>query len=310
MWMRSKAFLLAVSLAALTLIACKTKPQETPTRGSLDVYVSDSHLSLAQKEADLFTSLYTDARITLLSASTRECLVHLINDSVRFVLTDRPLNNEERQIIKKAELKIDSIKIAMDALAILVNRVSDLESLSMADFTAIVDRKITTWQQLPGSGLTGPLQFVTTGKNSGAYELLKNHFLKRSQDFVPAVITAAQSEVVEYVAKNPQALGLASLACFKEDTLKALTEEPDGAVRALAFNATDSTGAPVRYKLHQANVYMQKYPLCYPLYVYFNRKSLLAAGFCSFIASAPGQKIILNSGLVPTTMPVRLVQLR
>ncbi len=310
MWMKSKTLLLAGSLAVLSLVACKTRPQETPTSGKLTLYVSDSHLSLVKKEADLFTSLYTGARIDLLSASTRECLVHLLNDSVRLVLTDRPLNDEERQIIKKAELNIDSIKVAQDALALLVNRVNSLESISMADFAAIVDQKITAWQQLPESRLTGPLQFVATGKNSGAYELLKNHFLKREKDFVPAVIAGGQSQVVEYVAKNPQALGLASLACFKEDTLKTLTEEPDGAVRTLAFAAVDSTGAPVNYRLHQANVYMKKYPLHYPLYVYFNRKSLLATGFCAFIASAPGQKIILNSGLVPTTMPVRLVQLR
>jgi phosphate transport system substrate-binding protein len=312
MWMMSKILPRLSLLLLLPLIACSinTKPKESTTRGELGVYVSDSHLSLAKKEADLFISLYNEANITLYSASTRECLVHLINDSVRLVLTDRPLNAEELQVIKKDELKIDSIQVALDALALLVNRVNDLPGLSMADLTAIVDGRITTWQQLPGSGLTGPLQLVTTGKNSGAYELLNTHFLKRTQDFVPAVITAAQSEVVEYVAKQPQALGIASLACFKEDTLKVLTEEPDGPVRPLAFIGTDSTGAPVRNKLHQANIHLKKYPLYYPLYVYFNRKSLLAAGFCSFIASAPGQKIILNSGLVPTTMPIRLVQIR
>jgi phosphate transport system substrate-binding protein len=35
----------------------------------------------------------------------------------------------------------------------------------------------------------------------------------------------------------------------------------------------------------------------------------VAAGFLAFVASAPGQKILLNAGLVPATMPVRLVQI-
>lgn len=310
MSMRSRFLLLAGTVALIALAACDTRPKESPTRGRLQVYVSDSHLSLARKEADLFTSLYEESRIDLLTASTRECIVHLLNDSVRFILIDRALNPEELQVIKKDKLAIDSIVVARDALALLVNRLNSLESLSMTEFTAIIDGRITSWQQLPASGLSGPLHLVSTGKNSGAYELLKNHFLKRQEDFVPAVITSAQSQVVEYVATHAQALGLASLATFKEDTLKTLTQEPAGAVRALAFTGTDSTGAPVRLKLHQGNVYLKKYPLHYPLHVYFNRKSQLAAGFCSFITSAPGQKIILNSGLVPTTMPVRLVTLR
>ena len=37
---------------------------------------------------------------------------------------------------------------------------------------------------------------------------------------------------------------------------------------------------------------------------------LLAAGFAAFVASAPGQKLIVNAGIVPATMPVRGVQLR
>ena len=314
MWTKSKLLLLAAATVLPALTACKMqiKPKESPTSGALGVYVSDSHVSLAKKEADLFASLYPDARITLYGASTRECLVHLINDSVRMVLTDRPLNKEELQIIDKADpkLKLDSLKVAFDAQALLVNRVNDLEDLTMADFTAIIDQEITNWQQLPASGLAGPLHLVTTGKNSGAYELLKYHFLRRSEDFVPSVIAANQAEVVKYVATHAQALGIASLAAFKEDTLKSLTEETDGMVRPLAFVMPDSSGAPARQKLHQGNVYLKKYPLHYPLYVYFNRKSLLAAGFCSFIASSPGQKIILNSGLVPATMPIRLVQLR
>ncbi|HQG46289.1 MAG TPA: substrate-binding domain-containing protein, partial [bacterium] len=311
-WMRSKVLLFAAAASLLVWTACaiNSKPKESPTSGKLSLYVSDSHAALAAKEADLFCSLYNDAHITLYSASTRECLVHLINDSVRMVLTDRALNAEERRIITQEKLKIDSLQVAVDALALLVNRVNDLQALSMAELTGIIDQRLTTWQQLPGSGLTGRLELVTTGKNSGAYELLKNHFLHRIEDFVPAVMTAAQSEVVKYVAKHPQALGIASLACLKEDSLKALSEEPDGAVRTLAFTGTDSTGALVHYKLHQANVYLKKYPLYYPLHVYFNHKSQLAAGFCAFIASAPGQKLILNSGLVPTTMPIRLVQIR
>ena len=81
-------------------------------------------------------------------------------------------------------------------------------------------------------------------------------------------------------------------------------------VRSLAFTGVDSTGQKASYGFYQAYVHLGKYPLNYPVYICLNdSKSALGAGFSAFIASAPGQKIILDWGLVPVTMPVRLVQL-
>jgi phosphate transport system substrate-binding protein len=294
----------------MTLSSCQQAPQETPTKGNLNVYVSDSHLSLVAKQADVFLSLYSEAHVNLLTASTRECLVHLLNDSVRMVFTDRALNAEERQIIAKAEMNIEEVKVAIHALGVLVNHYNKTDKLSVPELVDIIDQKIDNWNYFRESDLSGPIHLVTTGKNSGSYELLKNTFLKHEKDFIPDVILNSQAQVLEYVAKSPQAVGIVSLACFKEDTLKNLTEMPDAKVRPLAFNITDSTGATSRITLHQAYVYRGDYPLRYPLYVYFNRKSKLAAGFSAFIASRPGQTIIHNWGLGPTTMPVRLVKQR
>jgi phosphate transport system substrate-binding protein len=36
----------------------------------------------------------------------------------------------------------------------------------------------------------------------------------------------------------------------------------------------------------------------------------LGTGFVSFVAGDQGQRIILKSGLVPATMPVRLIQVK
>ena len=57
------------------------------------------------------------------------------------------------------------------------------------------------------------------------------------------------------------------------------------------------------------NIYQQYYPLTRDIYIYTRADNYgVAAGFSAFITSAPGQKIVMSSGLVPATMPVRLVQ--
>jgi phosphate transport system substrate-binding protein len=65
--------------------------------------------------------------------------------------------------------------------------------------------------------------------------------------------------------------------------------------------------------LHQANVYRGFYPLHYGVYIYCTTSDKRDAGpeigFTTFVASHPGQKIIMDAGLVPATMPIRLVQI-
>jgi phosphate transport system substrate-binding protein len=119
-------------------------------------------------------------------------------------------------------------------------------------------------------------------------------------------IFSSQSEVVTHIANHVSAIGLTSMASYG-----VIRSTPDtAAVRILKIEVVDSTNKVQTYYPYQAYIYTEEYPLHLPVYLYFMPdRSELAAGFSAFIASAVGQKIILNYGLVPATMPVRLVQL-
>jgi phosphate transport system substrate-binding protein len=297
----------------LAITACHKIPEETATSGRLTACVTESYLPLVKKHADEFTSIYTDAKVTLLGVSTREATVDFLNDSVKLVVIDRPFNQEEQTVAAQANLKYRTLKIAEDALAIIVNKSNKIDNISLNTLKDIVNKNIPRWDQLPDSKLTGSIEFVFTDKNSGAYELLKNNFLKLKEDIVPTATVKSQKNVFEYVAANPLAFGIISVACLKSvmsaDTASGEIDS-SGPVRALSIVSPDSTGQERVNRLNQANIYLGNYPLHYPVYVYFyETHAELAAGFCSYIASAPGQRIILKSGLVPATMPVRLVQL-
>jgi phosphate transport system substrate-binding protein len=127
------------------------------------------------------------------------------------------------------------------------------------------------------------------------------------KDITPSVIADSQREVLNFVANHPRAVGLVSVACYKDTSFQ--SQETRNQIHPLAFSGVDSLGQQTLYKLHQANIYLGQYPLHYPVYAYYSKRSQLALGFYSFVASAAGQKIILDWGLVPATMPVRLVQI-
>ncbi len=308
---RDRHFLLILALAGiLGLNACSKgnkEPEETVTSGKLTVIVSESHKHLFETEASEFMHYYDQAKVTVVGASTREAVVHLLNDSVRVVVADRKLNAEERGVAQKAGMNIEELLVAEDAFAVLVNKVNNLGIISRETLKGILTGAISRWNQVPSSGLIGPIALVMTGRNSGAYELLKESFFHLQEDMTVSVLEDFQANVLEKTANMANAIGMVSLACYKDTALSAVSPK----VKALAFAGIDSaTGEQTELKLHQGNVYLGKYPLHYPVYMMRNTKnSLLALGFCTFVASTPGQKVFLNWGLVPKKVPIRLVQL-
>ena len=61
----------------------------------------------------------------------------------------------------------------------------------------------------------------------------------------------------------------------------------------------------------QAYINDGRYPLTRSVWMINSDPHLgLAAGFLSFVSSVRGQRIILKTGIMPSTMPVRVVKLK
>ena len=121
----------------------------------------------------------------------------------------------------------------------------------------------------------------------------------------PAKVAKSSEEILQFVADHTNAIGMVGLNWLgtKKESVKVLElNDP---------SAPDSLGIRDKYiGPYQAHVYRGYYPISREIYVY-SRADIynVGSGFISFITSAPGQQIVLNNGLVPATMPVRLVQL-
>lgn len=288
-------------LFLFSLLACQLPEEKVVTRGKLLVLVPESHHRLLEREALEFNRLYPDAQVTVAATTTREAIVHMLNDSARVICTDRLLNEEEMRVAKAAELEIVETKIAEDALAVVVHRHNPMENLTLASLRDIVSGAKKQWREVPEAQWSGQIELALPGRNSGTYEILTRHFLKLETDAAPAFVGETSAAVLQYVDSHPYALGVVSVAAM-QDSLPNLRE--------LKLEAADSAAALPFVSLHQANVYRGWYPLHYALYLYRPAQHAgIALGFISFVASPPGQKIILNAKLVPATMPIRIVQL-
>ena len=292
---------LAATAAVLLLVGCNVPKEDTPSSGTLVGLVSESQSDVLATQVEQFESLYREAHVTLHGTTTRDAIVQFLNDSVRFICVDRPMNAEERAVARKAGKKFGEFPVAEDALAFIVRRDNPATQITQDAIRGIVTGALRDWTGIAPAG-SGAIRLALTGRNSGTYELLLRHFLKTDTDAAVAFVADSQAAIVDFVAGHGGAIGVVSVSALR-DTSKQ--------IRALAVERIDSTtGAKEFVKLHQAHIYQERYPYHYPVYVYsIEGIRGVHQGLTTFIASAPGQKNFQKAGLVPKTMPVRLVKL-
>ena len=297
-------FLLGFSIYAALLAGCMSERKESPTKGHLIIAVSESVSPVIEQEKLTFEELYVQAKIDLQITSTREAIARLFNDSILVIVSSRPLNQEEREIQKKYHLAMDEYKIAIDGVAIVVNKENPISQLRTTQLDSVFRGVLSSWATLGWEGSTGPIEICLPDRNSGLHEIVWNKILHGHPFALPTVVTQSSPEMLKYVWEHSNSVGMVGMNWIHENK---------GAVKVLELSdpeAPDSLGIRGEYYgPHQAHLYRGYYPLISDVYIYSRADRYgVGAGFIAFITSGAGQKIVLNSGLVPATMPVRLVE--
>jgi phosphate transport system substrate-binding protein len=215
----------------------------------------------------------------------------------------RPLNAEEVSVKNKFRLPVHEYKIAIDAVAVIVNNENPLRRLRTTELDSVLSGTVTRWNQLDVTGSSSQIALVLPDVNDAAREVAAGKVLRGRPFGRPARIANSSPEMIQDVVKDPDAIGIVGMNWLKDKA---------EAVRILELadpQAPDSLGKGKYFAPYQAYVYQGYYPIPREIYIYSTADNYgVAAGFISFITSGPGQKIVLNSGLVPATMPVRLVE--
>ncbi|MBP6609454.1 MAG: phosphate ABC transporter substrate-binding protein, partial [Paludibacter sp.] len=105
----------------------------------------------------------------------------------------------------------------------------------------------------------------------------------------------------------PQALGLVGVNWLsnKVDTTNLSFKD---VVKVMSVTNESVAKVENSYKPFQAYLFYGYYPLTRNVYIILNDpRSALPSGFTSFLTAQIGQRVILKSGLVPATQPIRVV---
>ena len=275
--------------------------------GNISSVGSDTLANLMTLWAEEFGKLYPNVNIQIQAAGSSTAPPALTEGTANLGPMSRKMKDNEIDDFESAHgYKPTAIPVAIDALAVFVNKDNPVKGLSIPQVDAIMSstRKcghatdITTWGE---AGLTGgwagkPIQLYGRNSVSGTYGFFKDEALCKG-DFKSNVNEQPGSaSVVQAVTTSANGIGYSGIG-YSTSGVKAipLTLKEGGAfVEPSPENAT--SGA---------------YPLSRFLYIYVNKKpneplAPLEKEFVKMVLSKVGQQVVIKDGYIP--LPAKAVE--
>lgn len=270
--------------------------------GTLDSIGSDTLNNLMTLWAEGFSRQYPNVRIQIEGKGSSTAPPALIAGTAQLGPMSREMKPTELDAFEKQfgypPLRV---RVAIDALAVYVNKDSPLDHLALGQLDAVFSKTrscggttdLATWGAL---GLQGrwarePISLYGRNSASGTYGFFKEHALCNG-DFRDTVKEQPGSaSVVQGVTEDLYGIGYSGIGYRTSG------------VKALALAATD--GGPF-IAADADGVYAGTYPLARFLFVYVNQPPDQAADplvkqFLTWVLSQQGQAMTVKDGYLPLT---------
>jgi phosphate transport system substrate-binding protein len=241
-------------------------------------------------EIATFTSLYKYAKITPEYVQETELISRFLKDSVKLVITSWEPSEQQKELLMTTNTIVRTTAVAYDAIALVLNKANNDSLFTYQNVNDLFTGKLTDWKELNPKSDLGKIVAVFDNDQSANIRYFKEEFKLSG---LPAGFYSVKSnqEVINYVASN---------------TSRAFSDKIKLAAVSHQVLNHGSYFLPV-----QGSIYDKSYPFTRKINL-VNRESFsgLASGFVSWCAAEQGQRIVLKSGLVPATMPIRLIQIK
>lgn len=312
--MRSRSFLKNMCIAgavAISVSACNTsgsKTLDTPTSGSITISVDETFAPIIESQIHTFENLYKYANVEAAYKPEGQVMQDLINDTVRFVVATRQLTSEEKQAFEKLKITPRITKIAVDGVALILHKDNKDTTLTMQQVRDIFTGTITSWKQLDSSAPDAPITIVFDNSNSSTSRFIVDSINQKKPLPGNTYASSSNSNLVDYVAQNRNSIGVIGVNWIS-DRDDSTTTSFLNKINVVGISTKEKPSSEDDFvQPYQAYLAQGTYPLRREVFIISREaRAGLGTGFASFIAGDKGQRIILKSGLVPASMPVRIV---
>lgn len=274
--------------------------------GNLSSVGSDTLANLMTLWAEEFNRSYPNVNIQIQAAGSSTAPPALTEGTSNLGPMSREMKDDELEAFEdKYGYKPTAIPVAIDALAVLVNKDNPIKGLTMEQVDAIfsstnkcgAEKSIETWGDA-GVAAWGAKSIQLYGRNSvsGTYGYFKEHALCKG-DFKNNVNEQPGSaSVVQSVTSSVNGIGYSGMG-YTTSGVRMVPLAKKGSttfVEATPENAIAGT-----------------YPLTRYLYVYVNKKPNqplppLENEFIKMVLSKTGQQVVIKDGYIP--LPAKVIE--
>src|SRR5688572_22353129 len=175
--MRRRLLIPTITILAAFVAGCAEAPAPPDQQGqslTINLKGSDTMLQLGQRWSEVYMRDHPNVRIQVTGGGSGTGIAALINGTTEICQSSRPIKPEEKESVKaNRNAETIEIPVAIDALAVYVNKQNKVDRLNMAQLKDIFQGKITNWKDVGGANAN----IILYGRenNSGTYVFFKEH---------------------------------------------------------------------------------------------------------------------------------------
>jgi phosphate transport system substrate-binding protein len=267
--------------------------------GSATSIGSDTLNNLMTLWLEEFRRFYPNVNIEIQGAGSSTAPPAVTEGTAQFGPMSRPMRQSEIDAFEQRhDYPPTAVPVAIDLLAVYVNRDNPIQGLTLAQVDAIFSatrrcghpNDVTRWGQVGMTGAWANRDFTLYSRNavSGTYGFFKDNALCGG-DFKPTINEQpGSSSVVQGVTESINGIGYSGIG-YRTSGVRAI---PLGVDEGAFFEPTPENAAS------------GDYPLARYLYVYVNKHptrglSPIESEFVRMVLSKEGQQVVLRDGFVP-----------
>ena len=274
--------------------------------GNLNSIGSDTFNNLMTLWAEGFRKEYPNVKVQIEGKGSGTAPPALIEGTAQLAPMSRPMKAKEMDTFEeKFGYKATRFPVAVDALAVYVNKDNPIRCLGMEQVDAVFSKtrrrgysnNIRTWGHAGLDGIWQTLRVSLYGRNSasGTYGFFKKKALKTGDYKDEVKEQPGSASVVQGVTEDRGGIGYSGIGYRTSG------------VRVVALSAKQ--GSPCHEPTF-GNASSGKYPLARLLYVYVNKipgkpLPLLVGEFLKYVSGDTGQNMVIKDGYFP--LPQRVI---
>lgn len=308
----------------LGLTSCNHGPQitrqDTFTSGTAKIAADECLAPIVEEELNVFLATNEEADITPIYTSENNVFDLLVKDSVRLAITLRELTPNETSIIKERKQTPRTQKIAVDGIALIINKANPDSLITLDDVKKIITGEVKSWKDLYPNSNLGEIAIAFDSPNSSTVRFIRdslsnnktlsNNVKARSADVTNTntVELTPNQKVIDFVASTPNALGFIGVNWISNPNDSTSLSFINN-IRVMSVSKAKVATIENSFQPYAAYLALNEYPLKRDVYIIITDPSGgLPSGFVRFVAGEKGQRIIHKAGLFPATVPTRLIK--